>query len=81
MYSPNEAKEVELSPIGNISGNCRTLELEGGLDGIKASMSTYDYISSVVYLKGDKKVSYGPIDTYTSWTFSDSDPLIGLYGR
>ena len=66
-----------------MSGNCQTLELSGPIERIKASYSNDKRsVSSVQYYKGGIKKTYGTLlNSYRTWTFGDSNVLLGLHGK
>ena len=74
---------MRLSAIGEMSGICETVKVDGNsIDMIRAS-SVYDNeVTSIIYYMGDVK-KYGTINTsnYKQWLFSDTKLLIGVHGR
>ena len=87
---PYESEEVEvyditpMTPIGLMSGDCEQLELPQGLDKIKATMNAQESSVSIVYkiFNANLRQIYGDItDERTAWTFTEDNPLVGLYGR
>ena len=74
----------DMAPLGLMTGQCDTLELPEGLDKIKATMNSRDSTVSLVYKHEgtDLKQKYGDqSDERTTWTFTEQNPLVGLYGR
>ena len=64
-----------------MTGDCDTVKLPGDINKIKASKSAGDM--SIEYkIYGQLNQKYGEIDsTYSEfWHFTDSNPLVGLYG-
>ena len=87
---PYESEEVEvyditpMTPLGLMSGDCEYLELPQGLDKIKATMNGQESSVSIVYkiFNANLRQIYGDItDERTAWTFTEENPLVGLYGR
>ena len=87
---PYESEEVELyditpmTPIGLMDGDCELLELPQGLDKIKATMNGKESSVSIVYkiFNSNLRQIYGDItDERIVWTFTEDNPLVGLYGR
>ena len=74
----------DMAPLGLMSGQCVPLELPDGLDKIKATINSRDSTVSLVYKHDgtDLKQKYGDQgDERTAWTFTQENPLVGLYGR
>ena len=73
---------VPLSPMGNMSGICRSLILEGPLEKIKASYSSNDKaVNAIKYYRGDASITYGTLlNPNIEWNFDESNSLIGIYG-
>merc|ERR1719336_1176455 len=73
-----------MTPIGLMSGECEKLDLPQGLDKIKATMNTLESSLSIKYkiFVTDLLQTYGEVtDEKTTWSFTEENPLIGLYGR
>ena len=58
---------VELDAMGDMSGQCRRLELNGPVDSIIASFSTRtSSVSAIRYIKDPNQVTYGILLNSTS---------------
>ena len=88
--NPYESEEIEvyditaMTPIGLMSGDCEQLELPQGLDKIKATMNSQESSVNIVYkiFNANLRQVYGDVtDERTTWTFTEENPLVGLYGR
>lgn len=80
-YKINASNFIELDPLGSMTGDCDTVKLPGDINKIKASKSAEEM--SIEYkIYGQLNEKYGTIDsTYSqTWHFTDTNPLIGLYG-
>ena len=73
---------IELDPIGEIVyGNCRTLELTGEINSIKASVGA-NKVKSVRFIKGTTSLEFGTLhSTQKEWLFDENNVLIGVYGH
>jgi len=80
----NEDDFIEMSSIGKMTGTCKTLNLTGGLDRIRASSkSDSSGVNNIKYYRGSKVKSFGDSDAdeYTEWQFNEDNELVGVYGR
>ena len=80
-YKTNANNFIKLDPLGSMTGNCDTVKLPGDVNKIKASKLAGDM--SIEYkIYGQLNQKYGELDsTYSKfWHFTDSNPLVGLYG-
>lgn len=70
-----------MEPIGPMTGDCSTIQLPGEIYKFKVSNDVDDMaIDFKVYGVLDEK--YGEISkSHSEWHFSNSNPLVGLYGR
>ena len=57
----SSGEEIELTPIGDLSGNCKGLRLNGAIDSIQAS-NDGTAVTAIKYFKGTSSVSYGTLD-------------------
>ena len=56
----DKSKEVRLTPMGNMTGNCSNLELTSPIQSITASfVQDSGYGNSIQYSKDGKKKTYG----------------------
>ena len=81
----DESNTVDLTPMGSMTGECKTLTLTptGPIDKIKASYSLNDgAVSAVRFYKGDIKKTYGELlKPNETWLFDDKNKLIGVHGQ
>ena len=96
----HDSSEVErynvqaMDPIGEMNGNCETIELPVMLDRITVSknnqFSSFSIAYEYTFIGHPQSFAYGAhadelddlqVDSSTAeWTFSGQDPLVGLYG-
>ena len=79
----DEANEIELEPIGVMSGNCRSLTVEGSpIDKVKASFNqNKETVSGIRYFKGENFVEYGTVlNPFEQWIFNEQNQMIGVQG-
>lgn len=80
-YKTNANNFIELNPLGSMTDDCEIIQLPGDINKIKASKSS-EKMSIEYKIYGQLNQKYGTIDSTHSqfWHFTDSNPLIGLYG-
>ena len=63
--------------------DCRTLELSGPIEKIRASWSENDQaVSAIRYFKGRNSLTYGNLLTpFSEWEFSETNVLFGIHGQ
>ena len=83
QYSDPTATKFELDPIGQMTGECNEMLIEGPLSSIRASYAAdLKGLNGISYFRGMKKKTYGSIgDEYTEWLVTEDQPLVGLYGN
>ena len=75
---------VELSPIGDMKGDCDTVLIAGGeVKTIRASYSSDDEaVTAIKYYKEDGAKTFGTLlSSYQSWDFDRYNRVMGLQGR
>lgn len=83
-YEAVDEEVYDMTPIGLMSGECEKLDLPQGLDKVKATMNPLESSLSIKYKIFDTDLlqTYGEFTSEkTTWSFSEENPLIGLYGR
>jgi len=83
-YEAVDEEVYDMAPIGLMSGECEKLDLPQGLDKVKATMNSLESSLSIKYKIFDTDLlqTYGEFtNEKTTWSFSEENPLIGLYGR
>ena len=66
--------QIPLTAIGNMSGTCQTLTLEGSpIEKIRASYAqSQSGVSAIKYYKGGISKTYGTLlSSYNEWTFTE----------
>lgn len=84
-YSKANAESTErfeMGAIGNMDGECTSLQLTGGLDRIRAYDGALPGVRNIRFYRGNLAKTYGKIqDQFTQWLFTEENPLVGIYGR
>ena len=64
-------------------GDCQTLTLTGQIEKIRASYArSSGAVTAIKYYKGSASKTYGTLlSLFQEWSFTETNQLIGLYGR
>jgi len=64
-----------------MTDDCETIELRGPLDKIRIATSSDGGLNGIRYYRGRRGKTYGSVRRgYTDTRFSESKPVVGLYG-
>ena len=82
-----DGQTSELPLLGSEGAECKTLSLSAPINRIEASTTTLEdgttFVNSIRYVVNPNQKTYGDFSSASSaeWTFTESNPLIGLYGQ